>query len=192
MKMMMKRMMKTQNCHNSANFEAKTSRFCMVIDLNDTYRMMIMMVIIMTMTIVMMNTQNGHNSANFDSTTSIFCMVKGLIHLWSCLCFHKLAWINLSPFSIVGLSSVGISWRHAFLYEPPPTFPLAENSSIEKGDKLIQASLWKQRQLHRCIKPFTMQNMEVVESKLAELWPFCVFIITIVIVIIITIIIIIL
>ena len=33
--MMMIRMIKTQN--NSANFEAKTSRFSMVIDINDTY-----------------------------------------------------------------------------------------------------------------------------------------------------------
>ena len=28
-----------QNGHNQANFEAKTSRFCMVIDINDTYRL---------------------------------------------------------------------------------------------------------------------------------------------------------
>ena len=28
-----------QNGHNLANFEAKTSRFCMVIDINDTYRL---------------------------------------------------------------------------------------------------------------------------------------------------------
>ena len=37
------RMMKTQNGHNSANFEATTSRFCMVKGLNETYRMMMMM-----------------------------------------------------------------------------------------------------------------------------------------------------
>ena len=41
---------KTQNSHNSANFEATVPRFFMVIDLNDTYRMMMMMKI-----------QNGHN-----------------------------------------------------------------------------------------------------------------------------------
>ena len=35
--------MKTQNVHNSANFEATTSRFCMVIDINETYRMMMTM-----------------------------------------------------------------------------------------------------------------------------------------------------
>ena len=37
--------------HNSANFEATTSRFCMVIDLNETYRMMTttMMMIMMMM-----------------------------------------------------------------------------------------------------------------------------------------------
>ena len=28
-----------QNGHNSVNFEATTSRFCMVIDINDTYRL---------------------------------------------------------------------------------------------------------------------------------------------------------
>ena len=41
--------------HNSANFEATTSRFCMVIDLNETYRMMIttmMMMMIMEMKII--------------------------------------------------------------------------------------------------------------------------------------------
>ena len=48
-KMMM--MMKIQNDHNSANFEATTSRFCMVIDLNDTYEMMLIM---MLMIIIMM------------------------------------------------------------------------------------------------------------------------------------------
>ena len=43
----------------------------MVIDLNEKYRMMIMM-------IVMMKTQNGHNSANFEATTSRFYMVIDL------------------------------------------------------------------------------------------------------------------
>ena len=42
-------MMKTQNGHNSANFVGTTSRFYMVIDLNDTNRMMIMMIIIIMM-----------------------------------------------------------------------------------------------------------------------------------------------
>ena len=46
MKIMIIMMVKTQNGHNLANFGAKISRFFMVIDLNDTYRMMIM---------------NGHN-----------------------------------------------------------------------------------------------------------------------------------
>ena len=31
---------KDETNHNSANFEATTSTFCMVIDLNETYRMM--------------------------------------------------------------------------------------------------------------------------------------------------------
>ena len=35
--------------HNSANFEATTSRFCMVIDLNETYMMMMMMTTMMMM-----------------------------------------------------------------------------------------------------------------------------------------------
>ena len=39
-------MMKNQIGHNSANFEATTSRFCMAIDLNDTYRIMMMMLMI--------------------------------------------------------------------------------------------------------------------------------------------------
>ena len=41
--MMMIMMMETQNGHNSANFEATTSRFCMIIYINDTYMMMMMM-----------------------------------------------------------------------------------------------------------------------------------------------------
>ena len=36
---MMRRRMKIKNGHNSANFEATTSRFSMVIDINDTYRL---------------------------------------------------------------------------------------------------------------------------------------------------------
>ena len=59
------RMMKTKNGHNLANFEAITSRFCMIIDLNYTYRMMRIM-------IMTMKTQNGHNSTNFEATTSTF------------------------------------------------------------------------------------------------------------------------
>ena len=43
MMMMMIRMMKTQNGQTSANFVGTTSRFCKVIDHNDSYRMMIMM-----------------------------------------------------------------------------------------------------------------------------------------------------
>ena len=34
---------KSLNGHNSANFEAITSRFSIVIDINETYRMMMMM-----------------------------------------------------------------------------------------------------------------------------------------------------
>ena len=51
-------MMKTQNGHNLSNFEATTSRLCMVIDLNDTYKMMMTMTMIKMM---MMKTQNGHS-----------------------------------------------------------------------------------------------------------------------------------
>ena len=85
-------MMKTQNDHNSDNFEATFSRFYMVIDLNDTYKMMMMMtttLISMMMIIMMMKIQNchnvanfeartsqtGHNSNNFEAATSKFCMV---------------------------------------------------------------------------------------------------------------------
>ena len=35
--MMMLMMIKTQNCHNLANFAATTCRFYMVVDINDTY-----------------------------------------------------------------------------------------------------------------------------------------------------------
>ena len=69
--MMMIRMMKTQNGHNSTNFEATTSRFCMVIGLNDTSRIMMTMMIMMLMS----KTQNSHNSTNFEATTSRFCIV---------------------------------------------------------------------------------------------------------------------
>ena len=50
--MMMIMMMKTQNDHNSDNFEAITSQFCMVIDLNETYRMK-MTIMMMTMMMMM-------------------------------------------------------------------------------------------------------------------------------------------
>ena len=56
--MTMRMMIKTPNGHNSANFEATFSRFCMVIDLNDTYRLM--------MTMMMIKTQNGHNYTTID------------------------------------------------------------------------------------------------------------------------------
>ena len=41
----------------------------MVLDLNDTYRMMMIKMIMK-----MMKTQNGRYSANFETTTSRFCM----------------------------------------------------------------------------------------------------------------------
>ena len=42
-----------QNGHNSANFQARTSSFCMVVDLDNTYRMMPMMMIMMMVTMMM-------------------------------------------------------------------------------------------------------------------------------------------
>ena len=55
MMMMMTRMVKIQNDHNSANFEATTSIFCMLIDLNNIYGMMMIMIwmIIMMMMLMM-------------------------------------------------------------------------------------------------------------------------------------------
>ena len=50
----------------------------MIIELNDTYRMMITMMIMMLMIIMMimmMKTQNTHKSTNFEATTSRFCMI---------------------------------------------------------------------------------------------------------------------
>ena len=38
--------------HNSANFEATTSRFCMVIDINETYRMMMMTMMMMKLKLI--------------------------------------------------------------------------------------------------------------------------------------------
>ena len=49
MMMILMMMMKTQNGHNSANYVGTTSIFCMVIDLNDTYRMMMIMIMIIIM-----------------------------------------------------------------------------------------------------------------------------------------------
>ena len=54
------------NGHNLVSFEATMSRFFMVIDLNDTYRMMMtlmmmMMMIMILMMIMMMKIQNGQN-----------------------------------------------------------------------------------------------------------------------------------
>ena len=69
---------KSLNGHNSANFKATASRFCMVIDLNETYRMMMMIMMIM-----MMRTQNGNNSDNFEATTSRFCMVIDINETYS-------------------------------------------------------------------------------------------------------------
>ena len=71
------------NGHNFVSFEATISRFFMVIDLNDTYKMMMtlmMMIMIMMMLIMIMliKIQNGQNWANFESTTSRFCMVTDL------------------------------------------------------------------------------------------------------------------
>ena len=49
----------------------------MVTDLNDTYKMMMMMMtMVMKMMIRMMKTQNGHNLTNFEDTTSRFYMLR--------------------------------------------------------------------------------------------------------------------
>ena len=45
---------KSLNGHNSVNFEATTSRFCMVIDLNETYMMMMTTMMMMTMMMMRM------------------------------------------------------------------------------------------------------------------------------------------
>ena len=50
---MMIMMMKIENGLNSANFEATFYRFGMVIDLNHTYRMMVMIRTIMVMMVMM-------------------------------------------------------------------------------------------------------------------------------------------
>ena len=49
------------------NFEVTTSRFWKEIDLNDTYRMMLTMMI--------METENGHISTKFEAAIFGFCMV---------------------------------------------------------------------------------------------------------------------
>ena len=51
----------------------------MVMDLNDTYKMMLMMTMMMMMMMIrMIKIQNGHNSGHFEATTSIFCMLIAL------------------------------------------------------------------------------------------------------------------
>ena len=65
------------NGHDFSNFEATTSIFCMLIDLNDTYGLtmiMMLMIIMIMMMLMMMKTQNSHNSANFEAITSRFCI----------------------------------------------------------------------------------------------------------------------
>ena len=52
--MMMIRMMKIQSEHNLANCVGTTSRFCIVIDPNDTYRMMTMMIMMIMIIIMIM------------------------------------------------------------------------------------------------------------------------------------------
>ena len=47
-------------------------------DLNDTYKMMMLMTRMMMMMIRMMKTQNGHNSAKFKATLSRFYIVIDL------------------------------------------------------------------------------------------------------------------
>ena len=49
----------------------------MLIDLNNTYRMMMRMIRMMMMILkmMMMKTQNGHNSSNFEATFSRIGMV---------------------------------------------------------------------------------------------------------------------
>ena len=51
------------NGYNFVSFEATISRFFMVIDLNDTYKMMmtLMMIMIMLMMIMLIKIQNGQN-----------------------------------------------------------------------------------------------------------------------------------
>ena len=72
--MMMILMTKTENVHNLTNFQSTTSRFCMVTDINDTYRIMMMT--------ILMKTQNSNNSANFQVTPSIFFMLMDLNYIY--------------------------------------------------------------------------------------------------------------
>ena len=51
MVMMMIGMLKTQNGHDWDNFKATTSRFCMVIDLSDIYKLMTTMMLMVIMII---------------------------------------------------------------------------------------------------------------------------------------------
>ena len=41
-------------CHNSVNLNARTSRFCMEVDLDDIYQIMLLMMIMMMMMMIMM------------------------------------------------------------------------------------------------------------------------------------------
>ena len=41
-------------CHNSVNLNARTSRFCMEVDLDDIYQIMFMMMMIMMMMMIIM------------------------------------------------------------------------------------------------------------------------------------------
>ena len=54
----------------------------MVLDINKTYRRMMMIIMRRMMMIMMLKTCNGHNQANFESTTSIFCSVIDLNHTY--------------------------------------------------------------------------------------------------------------
>ena len=61
----------------------------MVIDLNNTYRIMISMIfmMMMIMMVIMVNPQNGHKSANVEAITSKFCMVININDTYK-LYFH--------------------------------------------------------------------------------------------------------
>ena len=99
MMVMMTMMMKTQNGHNPANFEATSSGFCMVIGLNDINRMMLTMM----MMIRMMKTQNGDNSANFEATTFRFCMVIDINDTYRIIMMYQIILTLLWLFMIRGI-----------------------------------------------------------------------------------------
>ena len=62
-----------QNGHNSDNFQARKSRFCMVIDLNNTQRILLMkMLIMMIMMIIMMMMMNMMMKIKIAITWPIF------------------------------------------------------------------------------------------------------------------------